>query len=326
MKRIAYLCPGQGAQHVGMGRELVAEFRGAGAVFAEADDALGFSLSRLCFEGPQDELTLTTNAQPALLTASVAIARILAAEGGIRPQIAAGHSLGEWSALVIAGALELAPAIVAVRERGRLMQAAVPPGLGAMAALLGCDVETVETLCRAASRGTYDVSGGSSAAAEAPLEVVVPANLNGAGQVVVAGHLGAVERLEALAAERRIRAVRLNVSAPFHSPLMAPAREAMRPVLAKLDIKHLEIPVLSNVDARPHGDPARVRELLLEQITAPVRWEDCARAVASEAEVAIEVGPGKVLSGLMRRLAPGVTSVATGDVAGVRAALAAAGS
>lgn len=304
MTSIAYLCPGQGAQHVGMGEDLCAEFEPARRTFQEADDALGFGLSRLCREGPEDDLTLTENTQPALLATSVAIARVLEAEAGLAPAIAAGHSLGEWSAWVIVGALDFAEAVRAVRRRGELMQAAVPPGIGAMSAVLGSDLETVRELCGGASEGDDDL--------------VVPANLNGGGQIVVAGHATAVTRLEEAAATRRLRTSRLKVSAPFHSPLMAPAAEGLAPVLEALEISTPKAPVVTNVEATRLTDPARVAALLREQITAPVRWEECARAVAAEASFAVEVGPGRVLGGLMRRIDRAFACKPTGSADGVR--------
>jgi [acyl-carrier-protein] S-malonyltransferase len=309
MSRTAFVCPGQGAQHVGMGTDLAAEFATVKHTFEEADDALDAPLSRLMRDGPEDELTRTANAQPALLTMAVAIARTLEAEGAASPVIAAGHSLGEWSALVIAGALDFAEALRAVRERGRLMQEAVPEGRGAMSALFGTDAEGALELCREASAALAGAT-------------VVPANLNGAGQIVVAGDRGAVERLEELAAGRKLRAVRLKVSAPFHSPLMAPAREAMRPVLAALTVRDPDVPVVSNVEGLANSRGDRVRDLLSAQITSPVKWEDCARAVGRAAQCAIEVGPGRVLTGLMRRIVPGFPCAPTGDVAGVRSAIA----
>ncbi len=294
MERVAFLMPGQGAQEVGMGRDLRSSFVAARETFEEADEALGIALTRICDEGPAERLTETENAQPALLATSVAIARVLATEGGIRPCVAAGHSLGEWSALVVAGALDFRGALCAVRLRGRYMQEAVPVGQGAMAALLGVEAARVEALCRAASEGG---------------EVVVPANWNGAGQVVVAGHARAVSRLEDLAGAERVRLRRLNVSAPFHSPLMAPAAERMRAVLAELAVRAPEIRVLSNVDGLVHGDAESIREA-------------CARAAAEASEVGVEVGPGRVLSGLMRRIDRGYRCLATGGAEGVRAVLA----
>jgi len=308
MRRAAFVCPGQGAQHVGMGADLAAEFPVVKRTFDEADDALGWPLSRLMRDGPEDELTRTANAQPALLAMTVAVARALEAEGFPRPAIAAGHSLGEWSALVIVRALDFAEALRAVRERGRLMQEAVPEGRGAMSALFGTDADGALELCREASASLEGAT-------------VVPANLNGAGQIVVAGDREAVERLEELAGARKLRAMRLKVSAPFHSPLMAPAREALRPVLAALTVRDPQVPVVSNVDGLPNSHGERIPGLLSEQITSPVRWEDCARAVGRAAECAIEVGPAKVLTGLMRRILPGFPCTPTGDVAGVRAVI-----
>jgi [acyl-carrier-protein] S-malonyltransferase len=292
-----------------MGEDLCREFAIARAAFAEADDVLGESLSRLCFTGPEATLILTENAQPALLATSVAIARVLASEGGIVPEVAAGHSLGEWSALVCMEALSFSDALRAVRARGRFMQDAVGPGIGAMAALLGADLQRAEQLC-----------------AEASLDgsLVVPANVNGAGQVVVSGHAAAVERLEALAAAHKVRAMRLKVSAPFHSPLMTPARERMAELLSGIAVRAPRGTVLGNVDGKPYGSAENVRERLCAQITSAVLWEDCARAVAALAPVGIEAGPGKVLCGLLRRIAPEFRCHPTDDVAGVRAALAGA--
>lgn len=309
MRRFAFLCPGQGSQHVGMGRDLAEAFSTARRVFEEVDQALGESLSQCCFAGPEDRLTLTENCQPALLAVSVAIGRTLVVEGGRRASIAAGHSLGEWSALVLADAIGLADAARAVRARGRFMQEAVAPGVGAMSALLGADLATVQQFCDAASD-------------EATGEVVVPANLNGAGQIAVAGHAVAVARLETLAREGKVRAMRLRVSAPFHSPLMRPARDRMESVLAAIALRDPTPPVVSNVDGRVYGGGAAIAGGLVAQITAPVRWEACAGTVAAACEFAVEVGPGRVLSGLMKRIAPGTPCVATGDLAGVRAALA----
>jgi len=297
--------PGQGSQRVGMARDLVEAFPVARRTFEEAEDRLGTGLSRLCFSGPEETLRLTEHAQPALLTASVAAYRVLAESTGLVPAALAGHSLGEWSALVAAGALDLGDAVVGVRERGRLMQEAVPPGEGAMAAVLGLDADVVAALCAEAAEG----------------DVVVPANLNGGGQVVVAGHARAVARLVALGTTRKARAQLLPVSAPFHCPLMAPAADGLARHLAGVGFREPRIPVFTSVEARPVRAAAEIRELLVRQVTAPVRWEDTVRALAATgATIALEVGPGRVLSGLVKRIAPGLATVPAGDVAGIESA------
>lgn len=297
--------PGQGSQRVGMARDLVETFPVARRTFEEAEDRLGTRLSELCFSGPEETLRLTANAQPALLTASVAAYRVLAESTGLAPAAVAGHSLGEWSALVVAGAVDLGDAVVGVRERGRLMQEAVPPGDGAMAAVLGLDADAVAALCAEAADG----------------DVVVPANLNGGGQVVVAGHASAVARLVALAATRKARAQLLPVSAPFHCPLMAPAADGLARHLAGVAFREPRIPVFTSVEARPVRGAGEIRDLLVRQVTAPVRWEETVRALAGTgATVALEVGPGRVLSGLVKRIAPALATVPAGDVAGIESA------
>jgi len=306
-ERIAFLCPGQGAQHVGMGTDLIAEFPQVGEVFAEADDVLGFSLTNLCAEGPEDELMQTENAQPALLAMSVAIARTLEAEAGLVPTIAAGHSLGEWSALVVAGGLELADALRAVRQRGLFMREAVPRGEGGMSAVLGVEPEVASQLCSEATRGSDSLVG--------------PANWNGGGQVVVAGHVAALDRLEAAARDAKKRATRLKVSQPFHSPLMQPARESLEGVLAALDFQPMRLPVVANVTAENITDQNLWPELLAEQVTAAVRWEECAISISEQADRAIEVGPGRVLCGLMRRIARGYACKPTGSAEAIRSLL-----
>ena len=287
MLKVAFLFPGQGSQYPGMGRELVENFACARRVFEEADAALGFPLSKRCFEGPAEELQLTANTQPAILTVSVAAAEVLR-EKGVRADFAAGHSLGEYSALVVAGALRLSDALCLVRKRGQYMQEAVPVGQGAMAALLGLDPEIPEQVCQEAAQG----------------EVVTPANFNSPGQVVIAGHAGAVARAVELAKKRGAkRAIMLNVSAPFHCALMKPAAERLARDLDAAGIADAQISVVNNVDAREVHSAAEVRDGLKRQVTSPVRWEQSMRYLREKGvELFIEVGPGKVLTGLLRQI------------------------
>jgi [acyl-carrier-protein] S-malonyltransferase len=293
-----------------MGKELAREFPAARRVFEEADEALRFSLARLCFEGPEDELRLTANTQPATLATSIAALRAFQSECGANPELAAGHSLGEYSALVAAGAITLADALRAVRERGRLMQEACPAGQGTMAAILGLDLAAVKALCEEVSTGG---------------EIAVPANLNAPGQIVVSGNAGAVRRaLEIAKARGGGASVELKVSAPFHCPLMQPARDGMAPVLERLDVRPLDFGVIANVTAQVNRDPARVKPLLLEQITAPVHWEESMGTLARGGIVStVEFGAGRVLAGLMRRINRNVKVLAAEDVGSMKTTIAA---
>ena len=284
---IAFVFPGQGSQRVGMGQALAEAFPVCRAVFDEADEALGEPLSRVCFEGPDDQLRLTENTQPAILTVSVAAARLLSSRG-IVPAMAAGHSLGEYSAHVAVGTLAFADAVRTVRRRGRYMQEAVPVGQGAMAAILGLDAAAVAQACAEAAEG----------------DVVAPANLNAPGQVVIAGTAAAVaragERAKALGARR---VVPLPVSAPFHCALMRPAQERLAPELRALPLQAPSVPVVANVDAAPKTDGPSAIDALVRQVSAPVRWEEVVRTLASAGIRAyVEVGPGTVLSGLVRKI------------------------
>jgi [acyl-carrier-protein] S-malonyltransferase len=289
MSKTAFLFPGQGSQSVGMGRDLALAFPVARQTFEEANEALGFDLAELCFQGPEEQLRLTEFTQPAIFTVSVAALRVLA-EAGVTADYLAGHSLGEYSADVAAGAIEFAAAARTVRRRGQLMQEAVPAGQGSMAAILGMQAEAVAALCQDASKETAT-----------PVE---PANLNSPEQIVISGATGAVERAIELAKEQGARrAVLLQVSAPFHCSLMRPAQDALAPILQEIPFACAKVPVVVNVDATLVTDGAALRDALIRQVTGAVRWTESMQLLAAEGVTTfIEVGPGKVLSGLLRQI------------------------
>jgi [acyl-carrier-protein] S-malonyltransferase len=304
----ALLFPGQGSQRVGMGRDLAVRFDVARRTYEEADDALGFSISKLCFDGPEDELVLTQHSQPAILATSLAVFRVLEAEQGLAftgppggaVSVVAGHSLGEWSALTAAGALGFADALRLTHLRGQAMQRAVPVGAGAMAALMGLDVDTTRALCAEAG------------AAGEPCEL---ANLNGGGQIVISGHAAAIDRAIAAARGKGAkRAIKLQVSAPFHCSLMAPAAAELAAALAAVTIVAPAVPVVANVTAEAVRDPDIIRRLLVEQVTAPVRWEESVQALAASGVTrAYELGAGSVLRGLVKRIAPSIECTTIGE-------------
>jgi [acyl-carrier-protein] S-malonyltransferase len=297
---IAFLFPGQGSQCVGMGKDLALSHPVAKQTFDEADEALGYRLSELCFEGPEEKLKLTEVTQPAILTASVAALRVLE-EKGVRPDFAAGHSLGEYTAHVAAGTMSFADAVRTVRLRGRYMQEAVPVGVGGMAAILGMAMENVIEVTRDAAQG----------------EVCQAANINSPEQIVISGHAGAVERAVRLATERGAKkAVNLPVSAPFHCPLMQPARERLAADLGRVQFANPKYPVVCNVDAAAVQTGDQARDALIRQVTGAVRWvESVQRLIEMGAELFVEVGPGKVLWGLMRQIDRSKKCVAAGDEA-----------
>jgi [acyl-carrier-protein] S-malonyltransferase len=288
MSKVAFIFPGQGSQSVGMGKELFDNFPPAKTIFEEADDALGFPLSGMCFSGEESDLQLTANTQPAILTASVAAYRAMKAGGFAEPNFVAGHSLGEYSALVAAGVLEFADAVRTVRKRGAYMQEAVPVGFGAMAAILGADIEAIEAACVEAAEG----------------RVCSPANINSANQVVIAGHSASVDRACELLKERGAkRAIRLNVSAPFHCALMEPAQEKLAGDLLQLQYSKFEFPIVHNVDAEINANESRVADALTMQVSSPVKWlQSVQNLIANGTTTFIEVGPGKVLSGLVKQI------------------------
>ncbi len=310
MGSMAFVFPGQGSQSVGMGKALADAFPEAKAVFDTADDALGEKLSTLCFEGPEDTLKLTANTQPAILTVSIAAHAVFTKRFPTAPAFVAGHSLGEYSALVAAGAMSLADAVRAVRARGTFMQEAVPSGVGAMSAVLGLAPEKVAELCREAAKG----------------EIVSCANFNEPSQTVIAGHAAAVERAGVLLkAAGAKRVLLLPVSAPFHCELMSPVVPRLDEVLSKITFTAPSAPVVTNVEATPNADPSKVKALLLRQVTGSVRWIECVQALEQAGVTKIvELGPGKVLSGLVKRIAKGIECVNVEDPASLEKALAVA--
>jgi [acyl-carrier-protein] S-malonyltransferase len=310
-QQLAFLFPGQGSQKVGMLAEMAAAHPVVGETFAEASAALGYDLWQLSQQGPQEELNLTEKTQPLLLTSSVALWRVWQQRGGATPSLLAGHSLGEFSALVCAGTIEFADAVRLVRARGQFMQTAVPVGEGAMAAVLGLEDEQISQICRTASE-----AGG----------VVEAVNFNAPGQVVIAGTVAAVERaIEGCKAAGSKRALPLPVSAPFHTSLMRPAGDKLREAMQGLEFKAPQIPVVHNVHAQPENDPQRIKDILFEQIFSPVKWVGCVQYLAAHGITsAVECGPGKVLGGLVKRIDKAVGCVGLEEPAELDAALAAA--
>jgi [acyl-carrier-protein] S-malonyltransferase len=315
----AFIFPGQGSQAVGMGRDLAAAFAAAREVFEEVDDTLGQKLSKLMFEGPPEDLTLTENTQPALMAHSLAVLRVLEREGGLnlrqKAVVVAGHSLGEYTALAAAGAFSVADAARLLKRRGKAMQQAVPAGEGAMAALLGADMEQARAICEQAAPVPDS---------DPPRrQVIEPANDNGGGQVVISGHAEAIDRAIEIARERGVRrAMKLPVSAPFHCALMAPAADAMAEALETTAPLAPTVPVVANVSAAKETDPAEIRDLLVRQVTATVRWRECVQAMTElGVDSFVELGAGKVLSGLVRRIAPDATALSAGTPAEIEAVL-----
>jgi [acyl-carrier-protein] S-malonyltransferase len=306
MGKVAFVFPGQASQYPGMGKELAEKYPSARAVFDEADKALGFSISQICFDGSEEDLKQTANTQPAILTCSVAIYRVLA-ERGLAPDFVAGHSLGEYSALVAAGSLKFADAVQIVRKRGTFMQDAVPAGVGAMAAIMGLSPAVVADACKRAAES----------------EICAPANLNSQEQTVISGHAGAVKRAVEIASQLGAkRAVMLAVSAPFHSALMLPAQEKLAAELKKVQFADLVVPLVTNVDADTETSGDEARDALVRQVSMPVRWEESVRQLIDEGvNTFVEVGPGRVLSGLLRQIERSVSTLNVEDEKSLAATL-----
>jgi [acyl-carrier-protein] S-malonyltransferase len=306
MSKTAFIFPGQGSQYSGMGKELAETFAVARHLFEEADDALGFKLSALCFSGSDEELKLTANTQPAILAASIAVLKVAQQETGLTADYVAGHSLGEYSALVCSGALSFADAVRTVRARGTFMQEAVPVGSGTMAAILGVESEVLEDICREAAEG----------------EVVSPANFNSPGQIVIAGSVAAVARAIEIAKARGFRkAMLLPVSAPFHCAMMKPAADRLAAVLEAVSVSDLTVPVIANADAAPNALKERVKSLLVTQVCSPVLWEQSVNVMSALGVTKfVELGPGKVLSGLVKRISKEAHLANIEDIAGIKAA------
>ena len=305
MSTTAFIFPGQGSQYPGMGKDLADAFPVARQIFEEADDALGLKLSAICFSGSEDELRLTANTQPAILTTSIAVLRVAEQETGLKADYLAGHSLGEFSALVCSGTLSFADAVRTVRARGTFMQEAVPVGTGTMAAMLSVEKEELEDICREAAQG----------------EVVSPANFNSPGQIVIAGSTGAVNRAIEIAKARGFRkSMLLPVSAPFHCALMKPAADSLSVVLDALQLGELRLPVVANASAQPNADKGQVKPLLVTQVCAPVLWEQSVTEMAALGVTRfVELGPGKVLSGLVKRITKEVETANIADIDSLKA-------
>ncbi|MDM3872140.1 ACP S-malonyltransferase [Porticoccus sp. W117] len=306
--QLAFVFPGQGSQKIGMLADIAEQFPVVQATFEEASQVLGYDLWDRVQNGEQEQINLTECTQPLLLTASVAMWRVWQERGGAQPSLMAGHSLGEWSALVCSGVVAFADAVDLVRRRGAYMQEAVPQGVGAMAAIIGLDDEVIVSACRLVSNG----------------EVAVPVNFNSPGQVVIAGHAGAVERaMEACKEAGAKRALPLPVSAPFHTPLMRPAADKLAAQIEATRFEAPAVPVVHNVNAQTESDPAAIKALMIEQIYKPVLWVDCTKALKDAGiETVVECGPGKVLSGLCKRIDRTIKALATEDVASLENALA----